>query len=390
MCSSDLSRRPPVPSVEAVPPCLCPPCRGSPFSALRRSMGIGLRPRRADHLRADHRPPWGRRPDRTDRCVVARGKRHRRCTGRVTNGRGKHSELRHRARGGTGSSQAEVGCLRGRADASRRQGGADQQDSAEPTVTIHAGQATGQRPMRPQCGLKGRRRDASTGRCDAGRRVVERDGANAGDPCIVVPPSPRAEASAEAGTEVPTADTKVSDHVLQGRRERDVGHVFAYVGDGINGLLAAWGRADNRPSSCRRGTRRRPPSRPSATPSSPARWACARRPPASARSTCRTGCTTPNSTTSRSWPSSYRPTAAPWAAPTSRKWTGEPVQGRRLGLLRDGSRARTAAEPDRPGLPTASAKRAVTAIILPAGVRELDWSPLTHATCWLSTSRCWR
>lgn len=223
-----------------------------------------------------------------------------------------------------------------------------------------------------------------------GRRVVERDGANAGDPCIVVPPSPRAEASAEAGTEVPTADTKVSDHVLQGRRERDVGHVFAYVGDGINGLLAAWGRADNRPSSCRRGTRRRPPSRPSATPSSPARWACARRPPASARSTCRTGCTTPNSTTSRSWPSSYRPTAAPWAAPTSRKWTGEPVQGRRLGLLRDGSRARTAAEPDRPGLPTASAKRAVTAIILPAGVRELDWSPLTHATCWLSTSRCWR
>ncbi|MFJ8588276.1 thiamine pyrophosphate-requiring protein [Streptomyces sp. NPDC093595] len=40
---------------------------------------------------------------------------------------------------------------------------------------------------------------------------------------------------------------KVSDYVLQRLREWDVEHVFAYAGDGINGLLAAWGRADNRP-----------------------------------------------------------------------------------------------------------------------------------------------
>ncbi|SCD43525.1 pyruvate dehydrogenase (quinone) [Streptomyces sp. DvalAA-14] len=40
---------------------------------------------------------------------------------------------------------------------------------------------------------------------------------------------------------------KVSDHVLQRLREWDVEHVFAYAGDGINGLLAAWGRADNKP-----------------------------------------------------------------------------------------------------------------------------------------------
>ncbi|MET9375650.1 thiamine pyrophosphate-requiring protein [Streptomyces sp. NPDC002992] len=40
---------------------------------------------------------------------------------------------------------------------------------------------------------------------------------------------------------------KVSDHVLQRLREWGVEHVFAYAGDGINGLLAAWGRADNRP-----------------------------------------------------------------------------------------------------------------------------------------------
>ncbi|MFF6992910.1 thiamine pyrophosphate-requiring protein [Streptomyces sp. NPDC010273] len=41
--------------------------------------------------------------------------------------------------------------------------------------------------------------------------------------------------------------TKVSDYVLQRLREWDVDHVFAYAGDGINGLLAAWGRSDNKP-----------------------------------------------------------------------------------------------------------------------------------------------
>ncbi|MFF6996817.1 thiamine pyrophosphate-requiring protein [Streptomyces sp. NPDC008313] len=40
---------------------------------------------------------------------------------------------------------------------------------------------------------------------------------------------------------------KVSDYVLQRLREWEVEHVFAYPGDGINGLLAAWGRADNKP-----------------------------------------------------------------------------------------------------------------------------------------------
>ncbi|WP_063736297.1 thiamine pyrophosphate-requiring protein [Streptomyces sp. RTd22] len=40
---------------------------------------------------------------------------------------------------------------------------------------------------------------------------------------------------------------KVSDYILQRLREWDVKHVFAYAGDGINGLLAAWERADNKP-----------------------------------------------------------------------------------------------------------------------------------------------
>lgn len=43
------------------------------------------------------------------------------------------------------------------------------------------------------------------------------------------------------------AGMKVSDHILQRLREWEVEHVFAYAGDGINGLLAAWGRADDRP-----------------------------------------------------------------------------------------------------------------------------------------------
>ncbi|MFJ7999695.1 thiamine pyrophosphate-requiring protein [Streptomyces sp. NPDC096310] len=41
--------------------------------------------------------------------------------------------------------------------------------------------------------------------------------------------------------------TKVSDYVLTRLRAWDVDHVFGYAGDGINGLLAAWGRADNKP-----------------------------------------------------------------------------------------------------------------------------------------------
>ncbi|MFI2436993.1 thiamine pyrophosphate-requiring protein [Streptomyces sp. NPDC018693] len=41
--------------------------------------------------------------------------------------------------------------------------------------------------------------------------------------------------------------TKVADHVLERLREWGVTDVFGYPGDGINGLLAAWGRAEDRP-----------------------------------------------------------------------------------------------------------------------------------------------
>jgi pyruvate dehydrogenase (quinone) len=39
----------------------------------------------------------------------------------------------------------------------------------------------------------------------------------------------------------------VADYLLERLRSWDVQHVFAYAGDGINGILAAWGRADNKP-----------------------------------------------------------------------------------------------------------------------------------------------
>jgi pyruvate dehydrogenase (quinone) len=43
------------------------------------------------------------------------------------------------------------------------------------------------------------------------------------------------------------ASQKVSDYLLERLRAWGVEHVFGYAGDGINGILAAWGRADNQP-----------------------------------------------------------------------------------------------------------------------------------------------
>jgi pyruvate dehydrogenase (quinone) len=39
----------------------------------------------------------------------------------------------------------------------------------------------------------------------------------------------------------------VADYLLERLRGWEVDHVFAYAGDGINGILAAWGRAENKP-----------------------------------------------------------------------------------------------------------------------------------------------
>src|SRR5947209_6239269 len=39
----------------------------------------------------------------------------------------------------------------------------------------------------------------------------------------------------------------VADYLLERLRAWDVRHVFAYAGDGINAILAAWGRVENKP-----------------------------------------------------------------------------------------------------------------------------------------------
>jgi pyruvate dehydrogenase (quinone) len=44
------------------------------------------------------------------------------------------------------------------------------------------------------------------------------------------------------------AKPTVADHLLERLRAWDVAQVFADPGDGINGILAAWGRADNKPA----------------------------------------------------------------------------------------------------------------------------------------------
>jgi pyruvate dehydrogenase (quinone) len=44
------------------------------------------------------------------------------------------------------------------------------------------------------------------------------------------------------------AKPTVADHLLERLRAWDVTQVFAYPGDGINGILAAWGRAGNKPA----------------------------------------------------------------------------------------------------------------------------------------------
>src|SRR6059058_2640395 len=44
-----------------------------------------------------------------------------------------------------------------------------------------------------------------------------------------------------------TVSTTVADYLLSRLREWGVDTVFGYAGDGINGLLAAWGRAEDQP-----------------------------------------------------------------------------------------------------------------------------------------------
>ena len=114
----------------------------------------------------------------------------------------------------------------------------------------------------------------------------------------------------------------VADVLLARLREWGVRQVFGYPGDGINGLLAAWGRAKDDPQFVQarheemaafEAVGLREVQRPGRGVRGDQR--------ARARSTCSTACTTPSSTTCRWWRSSGRPRGRRWAAPTSRRST---------------------------------------------------------------------
>lgn len=63
------------------------------------------------------------------------------------------------------------------------------------------------------------------------------------------------ELESQAGAR-PVHDETVGDHILERLREWDVERVFGYAGDGINGILAAFGRADNEPTFIETVTRK--------------------------------------------------------------------------------------------------------------------------------------
>ena len=65
--------------------------------------------------------------------------------------------------------------------------------------------------------------------------------------CETAVGEPEAARELELAEEVAMAKATVADFLLERLRAWGVDHVFAYPGDGINGLLAAWGRADDRP-----------------------------------------------------------------------------------------------------------------------------------------------
>ena len=176
------------------------------------------------------------------------------------------------------------------------------------------------------------------------------------------------------------AKPTVADYLLERLRAWDVTKVFAYPGDGINGILAAWGGPTTSPRSSRPGTRRWPPSRPSATPSSPASSASAWPPPGPGRSTCSTGSTTPSSTTCRSSRSSGRPAGRAMGGSYQQEVD-------LLSLFKDvaSEYVQMVTVPEQlpnvldRAIRVALAERAPTAIIIPSDVQELEYSAPTHA-----------
>ena len=93
------------------------------------------------------------------------------------------------------------------------------------------------------------------------------------------------------------ASTTVADYLLRRLREWGVDKVFGFPGDGINGILAAWGRAENNPKFIQARHEEMSAFEAVGYASSPAGSASASPPLAQAPCTCSMACTTPSSTT---------------------------------------------------------------------------------------------
>ena len=91
----------------------------------------------------------------------------------------------------------------------------------------------------------------------------------------------------------------VADYLLERLRAWGVEVVFGFPGDGINGILAAWGRAENKPKFVQSRHEEMSAFEAVGYAKFTSVSGCARRRPVLARFTCSTACTTPSSITCR-------------------------------------------------------------------------------------------
>ena len=172
----------------------------------------------------------------------------------------------------------------------------------------------------------------------------------------------------------------VADYLLERLRQWNVRHVFAYPGDGINGIVAAFGRANNNPQFIQ--ARHEEMAAFEATglrQIQATRSAYAWRPPARAPSICSTGSTTRSSTmcpvvaivgqTARSAMGGKLPAGGRPA---------QPVQGRGQRLSGRGQRCQPAAQCAGPGDSHRAHRRAPTALVIPSDLQEEPYSPPGH------------
>ena len=116
----------------------------------------------------------------------------------------------------------------------------------------------------------------------------------------------------------------VADYLLERLRAWDVRHIFAYAGDGINGILAAWGRADNEPQFIQARHEEMAAFEAVGYAKFTGRVGVCMATSGPGAIHLLNGLYDAKSTTCPWSRSSARPTAAPWAAPTSKKSTCSP------------------------------------------------------------------